>query len=429
MESQMVRWLLVLAVVSLCPAVASEPCKPIDGIQPLLKPGKTLLLGEIHGTVESPAFALDVACHAARADLPVVVGLELSTGEQTRVDAFLESQGTEEDRSTLLAGPPWQRSYQDGRASRAMFDLIDGLRRLRGKGHTVGVTMFDAPATRGGQQRDRDMARNLAAVVTEAQRSMVIVLTGNNHSRITQGLPRNSTYEPMGYVLGRETSTDNLIALNVAHGGGSAWICAPDCGIANLAGRHGEAEWTIEIDDATRPAGHSGWYHVGSITAAPPARMSPSEVPLHPTNSTKERARKNPDKDETGSGSTATTRNANRPLFESEAKFRGEWQAYDFGSRSKTWAFRFEGRSFRAQGGPDDWYVGRVAIREDQEPAQIDFTIDDCRCSYKGMTSKAIYQWDDESLVISAPQPGNPRPRRFVESSGQMMLLLPLDGE
>jgi len=425
----MVRWLFVLAVASLCPAFASEPCGPIDGIQPLLKPGKVLLLGEIHGTVESPAFALDVACHAARADLPVIVGLELSTGEQARVDAFLDSRGTEEDRSALLAGTLWQSSYQDGRASRAMFDLIDGLRRLRREDLAVRVTMFDAPATKGGQQRDRDMARNLAAVVAEAPRSMVIVLTGNNHSRITKGTPRSSAYEPMGYVLGRETSADDLIALNVAHGSGSAWICAPDCGISDLAGRYGEAEWTIEIDDATRPAGHSGWYHVGSITASPPARMSPSEVPLHSSNLTKKPAPEAPDKDETGPGSTATAQNANRPLSQLEAKFQGDWQAYDFGSRSKTWAFHFEGHSFRAQGGTDDWYVGRVAIRKDNEPAQIDFTIEDCRCSYKGMTSKAIYQWDEESLVISAPQPGNPRPHRFVESSGQMMLLLPLGGE
>lgn len=425
----MARWLLPLAMASLGLAVAAEPCRPIDGVRPLLQPGRVLLLGEIHGTVESPAFALDVACHAARADLPVVVGIELSTGEQARVDAFLASPGTEEDRSALLAGSQWQAGYQDGRASRAMFGLIDGLRRLRREDRDVRVAMFDVPAVRGGQQRDRDMARNLAAVVAASPRSMVIVLTGNNHSRITKGTPRNSTYEPMGYVLGGETSFDNLIALNAAHGGGSAWICAPECGVRDLAGRHGEAAWTIEIDEATRPAGHSGWYHVGTITASPPARLSPSELPLHPATSTGTPTPKRPGTSETEAASTSPERSAKRPLSETEAKFQGEWQAYDFGSRSKTWVFQFEGRSFRAQAGADDWYEGRIAIRDDREPAQIDFAIDDCRCSYKGMTSEAIYHWDGESLVISAPRPGSPRPPRFVESSGQMMLLQHLVGE
>jgi len=54
----------------------------------------------------------------------------------------------------------------------------------------------------------------------------------------------------------------------------------------------------------------------------------------------------------------------------------------------------------------------------------MDFAIDDCRCAYKGMTSEAIFMWDGELLVISAPQPGSRRPQRFVESSGQMMRLL-----
>jgi len=229
---------LLLAVVSIGVVVADEPCRPIDGLEPLLKAGNVLLLGELHGTVESPAFVFDVACHAAGKGLPVVVGLELWPGEQERVDAFLESMGTDEDRDALLEGPTWQSSYQDGRNSRAMLDLIDGLRKLRAGELPVRLALFDASGKAGGQQRERDMARNLAAA------------------------------------------------------------------------------------------------------------------------------------------------------------------------------------------GEDDWYSGRVAIRPDEDPAEIDFAIEDCHCSYKGMTSKAIYRWEGESIVVSAPTPGNPRPQRFVESAGQMMRLL-----
>ena len=188
----MLRWSLALALGAFGVALASEPCRPIEGIQPLLNPGRVLLLGELHGTVESPAFALDVACHAARAGLPAIVGLELATGEQARVDAFLDSPGSEEDRAALLAGPPWQSSYQDGRASHAMFNLIDGVRRLRLEKLPVRVVMFDAPTAGGGQQRDRNMARNLAEVIAGEPRAMTIVLTGNRHSRTTKGSARNS---------------------------------------------------------------------------------------------------------------------------------------------------------------------------------------------------------------------------------------------
>jgi uncharacterized protein (TIGR03067 family) len=410
---------LLIAALSIGVAVADEPCRPIDGIGPLVKPGNVLLLGEIHGTVESPAFALDVACHAAGKGLPVVVGLELWPGEQERMDAYLESAGTDEDRKALLDGPMWQSSYQDGRNSRAMLELIDGLRELRAKKLPVRLALFDASGKAGGQQRERDMARNLAAAVAVSPRAMTIVLTGNRHSRVTLGDPRNASYEPMGYLLGRATSFDGLVALNVAHGSGSAWVCAPDCGITRLGGEHGGAEWSVEIDEATRPAGHRGWYHVGAITASPPATMDPSDPAAQlPEASRAAKAKQDPPVEE------KSTKGA--PLPE---KYQGQWQAWDFGSRHKLWAIRIEGRDFHAAAGEDDWYSGHLAIRPDEDPAEIDFAIEDCHCSYKGMTSKAIYRWDGQSIVVSAPTPGSPRPQRFVEGSGQMMRLLHEDGD
>jgi uncharacterized protein (TIGR03067 family) len=426
------------SLLTLIPALAvgvvvAGPCPPIEGLDPLMRPGRILLLGEIHGTEESPAFALDVACHAARAKLPVIIGLELSPAEQERVDTFLDSMGTEADRNALLAGGTWQRSYQDGRNSRAMAELIDGARRLRSEGFNLRVALFDASGSGGGQQRDRRMGANLAAVATAAPEAMLIVLTGNQHSRVTRGTPRNSSYEPMGHVLANGTSHERVVALNVAHGPGSAWICAPDCGTQRLGGRQGELRWTIEIDEATRPAGHQGWYHVGGITASPPAgrpdlaEASESTVvdPASPA------AEPSPTRTRRAVSDQASTgeQDDERPLSEAQSKVQGPWQAYDFGANTKTWKIRFDERNFHAAAGTDDWYEGRIVLRPDEDPAQIDFAIDDCRCSYKGMTSNGIYYWDDDSLVIAAPQPGSQRPKKFVERSGQMMRLRKLNGE
>ncbi len=399
----------------------AEPCRPIRGLEPLLGPGTVLLLGEIHGTVQSPAFALEVACHAARADLPVVVGLELSPAGQARVNRFVSSSGTDADRTALLAGSTWQRSYQDGRNSEAMFGLIDGVRRLHGEGLPLRVALFDA----GGPQRDRAMAGNLTRIIADSPGALAVVLTGNQHSRTTRGSSRNRDHEPMGYVLKRDASYEKLIALNVAHGGGRAWICAPDCGIVDLAGRHGNAAWSIEIDEATRPAGHAGWYRVGSISASPPAQPSRHETVSaevkpalqEPTGRTPEPA---PD--------APRPESASRPAG-SDPGIRGEWQAYEFNSNARTWTMAFEGGRFRAESGPDDWYEGEFAVDPSVEPATIDFRIDDCRCSFKGETSRGIYVWDGQSIVISAPRPGSSRPREFMENSGRMMRLLRLDGD
>jgi uncharacterized protein (TIGR03067 family) len=422
----MVRWLLPLVLASSVLASDSESCHPIEGIQPLLTPGTTLLLGEIHGTEESPAFALEVACHAARSGLPVVVGIELRPSEQERVDAYMNSDGADDDKRALLAGSPWQASYQDGRASHAMFDLIDGLRELRHGGLEVRAALFDASGSSGGQQRERDMARNLSAVAARSPGAMIIALTGNIHSRITRGTARNSEYEPMGYLLGRKDAVGRLISLNVAHAGGSAWICAPDCGVGSLRGGQGQTQWRVELDDKTRPPGHLGWYHVGAITASVPARMSPSEVPLPAPSPVKAEASRRPGEGVEKSARADSEREPNRELTDAEVKLQGTWQAYDYSAQTKTWLMRFDGRHFRAQAGEDDWYEGRIEIREGDGPAQIDFAIEECRCSYKGMTSEAIYRWDGDSLVVAAPRPGAPRPPRFVEMSGQMMRLQPV---
>ncbi len=392
---------------------ASEPCKPIDGIKPLLQPGTVLVLGEIHGTQESPRFALDVACHAAEAGLDVVVGVELSPSDQQRVDRFLASEGTLEDRVSLLAGAQWQSSYQDGRASHAMFELIDGLRHLRKERASPRVAMFDASGRGGGRKRDRAMSANLVETINRAQDALVVVLTGNAHSRTSVGNRRDPEFEPMAYLTRRNASYKKFISLNVGHGGGTTWTCNPNCGISQIGGRRGESPWSIEIDDTTRPAGHDGWYRVGHISASEPAeprhRIPRPPEPVTPVPPPTETAPSVAEAETIPSGE--------------DDKINGRWQAFDFGTTVKTYRMKFDEGGFSAENGSDEWYVGNIEVWPQESPAHIDFNIKDCRCDFKGMTSKGIYYWDGESLVISARAPGSERPTRFVKTSGDMMRL------
>ena len=412
-------WCVLLACCLTGCGVGAATCPPIKGLDALLRPGRVLLLGELHGTQESPAFALDVACHAAHAGVPIVIGLELDSGEQDRVEAYLRSKGTDEDRAALVATHTWSRTYQDGRNSEAMLGLIDGARRLREDGRDVRVVLFDSPGAGSAQARDRAMGANLATAAGSTTGGVLVALAGNLHTRVSRGRPRNPEFEPMGHVLAGKITAERIVALDVAHGNGTAWICAPECGVQRLGGHHGDSRWAIEIDDATRPAGHDGWYHVGAITASPPAGR-PDLV-----RAAAAAAAEPPPAAEPPETTPAVQAQAedDRPLSELESRVQGAWQAYDYNANSKLWKIDFDERSFHAHAGEDDWYKGRISFDADEDPAHINFAIEDCRCAYVGQTSQGIYYWEESALVVAAPTPGRTRPSGFDPRRGSMMRL------
>ncbi len=251
-------------------SASAESCRPIPGLGPLFEPGLVLLLGEQHGTAQSPAFVLDLACHGARKGLPLVVGLELDPAEQGTVDRFLESAGAPADRTALIAGEIWQRDYQDGRNSSAMAEIIEGLRVLRQQGSAVEVSLFDAAYDR---QRETRMAENLVETACGNPEGLTLVLTGNLHSRVTPG----AGSDPMGYLIAKSIGEERVVSLDLAHLGGSSWLCfatanGQECGKVGLKGRGPAEPAGITLLDAMSATGHHGWYQVGEITASPPAK-------------------------------------------------------------------------------------------------------------------------------------------------------------
>ena len=74
------------------------------------------------------------------------------------------------------------------------------------------------------------------------------------------------------------------MALDVAHAGGTAWVCVAGdegCGSQRLRAR-GPAGKGVTFNDTPQGTGHHGWYHVGSIAASIPAKETdgagPAEV-------------------------------------------------------------------------------------------------------------------------------------------------------
>jgi len=403
--------LVAIVVVLLVPGlvVAGDACEPVEGLAERIVPGRIFLLGEMHGTQQSPAFASSVACAVAAREMEVVVGLELASSAQERVDRYLESPGRPADREALLQHDIWTRSYQDGRTSEAMLDLIERVRRLRHEGNSARILFFDAPTATGGQDRETKMAHNIAASAGAHPAAVHVILTGNLHSRTVPGSRRDRDYEPMGYLLQQQVPGNRIVALSVGHEGGSAWICAPDCGVVSLAGHHAGSRWSIEIDDATRPSGHLGWYHVGTLSASVPAVgdfevPQESPLPVEPAETAEKKKRK--------------TEQVDSPAVD---KLQGRWQAYQNGAR--VWTIEFDGLGFHAVLGPDDWYRGEIFVRSGETLSEIDFLIQDCVCGYKGESSDGIYRWDDDTMTLAAPRPGTRRPTLINAQKGEVVQL------
>lgn len=236
-----------------------------------------VLVGEMHGTVESPAFVSSAACLALHSGRSVTVALEVPIQEDSRFQSYLVSPGSAADRAALLAGGFWQSSYQDGRRSVAMLELLEALRRIRGGGASLRVTLLDTmqePPLTGGA-RDRAMANRLTEAMAAAPKDLVLVLTGNIHTRIGRGTPWDKDYEPMGFVLSRIAPGARLAALDVRYTGGTAWFCLGEqpssCTVHEVRGGAPPATPPVTQLRHVNADGYNGFYFVGRLTASPPA--------------------------------------------------------------------------------------------------------------------------------------------------------------
>lgn len=232
--------------------------------------GSTILLGEVHGTRELPAFVARLVGQLA-ADRPVVLALEMFPAELPSLEAYLASDGGPAARAAALRDPWWQAPFQDGRRSVAMFELIEAMRVLRAGGARVEVVCFDHKVPDGGTATDREegMARNLLAARRARPDATIVAFAGNLHTRRTL-VPRFGNYDWMAMRLA--TAGVAFTTLDARYAEGSAWNCRggepSDCGAQFAGGRGDERGIHLERSD---DGGHDGWFGVGPVTASPPA--------------------------------------------------------------------------------------------------------------------------------------------------------------
>ncbi|QAT88726.1 putative lipoprotein [Corallococcus coralloides] len=268
-------------------AVAEGPCTTsVRGLPELLHPGLTLLIGEQLGSNEVPDVVGHVVCQAAQTGLAVVLGLSLPETEQARVDKYLSSPGAPADQDALLEGRFWTRTYQDGRSSRAVMDLIDRMRALRAAGLRVTVVAYDTDVL-NGSERDAALAqvwtKRRAAKPDEVQ----VVLAGNTHTQMQKGTKWDPAFTPMAHLMKENRS---LVVLEMSYAQGLRWGCDLDrdsrlvCGIVGatpapkVAALPGQSPH-IQLQPTSATEGLQGLLYVGRLTASMPAILGPQAAP------------------------------------------------------------------------------------------------------------------------------------------------------
>lgn len=267
---------LVLVATTTCADASTDgrACPRIEGAERILTPGAVVMVGELHGTSTIPASFLELVCQALSDGMSVTVALEIDGSEEERIRRYLESAGSDADRSELIQGPFWQSSYQDGRRSLAMVALLSALREMVAEGTELDVVLLDREGFPSAQARDAFMAERIVEVAEAAPEDVVLSLTGDIHSRVHPGVPWDAGFEPMGLIVQRRLTPRHVYGLDVVHPGGEAWICTPGGPEACGPRAVGPSAATASRRGITLGPGapsHDGVLSVGPLEASPPA--------------------------------------------------------------------------------------------------------------------------------------------------------------
>ncbi|MEP7211342.1 MAG: hypothetical protein ABI740_10935, partial [Alphaproteobacteria bacterium] len=245
-------------------AAAASACAPVEGADRLWLPATHwVIVGELHGTNETPDAFTNLVCLAASSGRPVTVALEYSADWQPVINAYLNSDGGADARAALLTLPVWQAEMQDGRGSIAFLQMLDRLRRMKMAGRIVGVIGSDVGgSTPSGQTRDAAMAQAWTAIPT-AENGIILALVGNVHAMRKAMVRPERTIVTAGSLM----PSARTITVNVVGNGGKAWNCQADGCQEHDNGVPRQASAGIVIaTDADYP--WSATYELGRLTTA-----------------------------------------------------------------------------------------------------------------------------------------------------------------
>jgi hypothetical protein len=269
---------LLILGISLLRAGAAASCPSVPGSEQVWSKTSVhwVLIGEMHGSNETPEVFGNLVCDALVHERKVTVALERPTKEQAALDGILTGSDLAKAEKTLLAEPDWQNGM-DGRASEAMLRLLVSLRKLRKQHRGLKIAAFDSLFTGDSAgARDQAMGGALLALGRSMPQSIILVLTGNVHAM--QSPLFGYDFAAM-YLPARER-----ISLEVTDTGGKAWAafdgaCGSSSGGVETKGK--STPYGIFFDPSLAPYGKvDGVLSLAvPLTSSPPAAGEPSPLP------------------------------------------------------------------------------------------------------------------------------------------------------
>lgn len=231
-----------LSLASYAPANTPQPLNVLcetqfntKALTALLGDTPLLMVGEEHGTQETPRLVGDIACMLAAAGKPTVVALEISRLEQEALERYLHADNTERAQAQLLKSPHWQ-SFFDGRNSTAMLALIGRIKTLRHAGLPISVSVTDKSHIKGSVSaawpRDKAMAQALSDLHASRNFAHIVYLAGNYHTRAlppktppTPGTPSALAAPDQGSAVSLYLEDLPYLSVLVAFEKTSSWFC------------------------------------------------------------------------------------------------------------------------------------------------------------------------------------------------------------
>jgi hypothetical protein len=212
-----------------------------------------LIIGEIHGTAETPRAFGGLVEQAARGRR-IAVGLEMT--EATIAEAACEHRRPPD-------GSVWLRPLQDGRTSQAMRALVCRLKLLRDRGRISLFGFAPASASEVGNPR-------YAAAIQARARSggtPMMLLIGNYHGRRVPG----------GLVQALGDSGLKVVSVTVSSPGGTAFTCGRngECGPSPSTARFCSIEASAPTLLVGAPAGLPAELPWDGCLILPPTTASP----------------------------------------------------------------------------------------------------------------------------------------------------------
>lgn len=257
-------WGLICAVAVWGTAVlAHSSCKVEPELEQwmaaALAQNDVVLVGELHGTHESPTAFGRMVCASLGGGSPIIVGLELP---ERAIDAVRESLRSTDAGGDLSQATYWPYAH-DGRTSNAMFDLVVFLLELEAADH---VQLLGVDVRRTGQEPFGEL---VASQISEALsqhpdgKARAILLAGRGHIGFFDD--GRSMAHALAANLARTLSIEFLTA------GGTAWVCrAGACGespVSSVCGRADDVPGDIVELDPVRQASRMC---LGAVSASRP---------------------------------------------------------------------------------------------------------------------------------------------------------------